>query len=90
MFSPIRNNTQFTEFWMIVDPLPEGMTIGYFAGNPISEGVVDIFGRHFSYVGAASRRSDGEFDVDQLKAGEFIAAPGLVYRLVREPGRRAA
>jgi hypothetical protein len=90
MFSPIRSNAQFTEFWMIVDPQPEGATIGYFAGKPISEGVIDIFGRRFTYVGAASRRPDGEFDVGQLKAGEFIAAPGLVYRLAHESARRAA
>ena len=82
MFAPVRTTSRIAEYSMIVEPRPEGAVIGYFAGEPISERVIDTFGRRFAYVGLASRRRDGEFDADQLKVGEFIAAPGLVYRLI--------
>lgn len=82
MFAPVRTNARVTEYSMIVDPRSEGPIIGYFAGKPISERIVDIFGRCFAYVGLACRRRDGQFDADQLKVGEFIADPGLVYRVI--------
>jgi hypothetical protein len=82
MFAYTRTSGRFADYSVIVDPQPEGAVIGYFAGKPISEQVVDMFGRHFTYVGVASCRRDGDFDVDHLRAGEFIAEPGLVYRLV--------
>jgi hypothetical protein len=96
MFAPIRTPSRVVDYSMILEPRPEGAVIGYFGEKPISEGVVDAFGRHFTYVGLAGRRRDGQFDVAQLKAGEFIAEPGLVYRLITSnssgaaPIRRAA
>jgi hypothetical protein len=96
MFASRHRNTHIAEYSMIVEPRAEGALIGYFAGEPISEGVVDTFGRHFSYVGLACRGRDGRIDVTQLKVGEFVAGPGLIYRLVTSnsgaaaPGRRAA
>ena len=96
MFAPNLAISRAVEYAMIVEPRPEGAVIGYFAGEPISERVIDTFGRRFAYVGLASRRRDGEFDADQLKVGEFIAQPGLVYRLIAKsssgaaPMRRAA
>jgi hypothetical protein len=65
----------------MVEPRPAGPTIGLYRGLPIAERVVDQFGRRFFYVGLASRRRDGRFDVASLRAGEFIVEPGLVYRL---------
>jgi hypothetical protein len=82
MFASRHRNTRIAEYSMIVEPRAEGAVIGYFADEPISESVVDTFGRHFSYVGLACRRRDGLIDVTQLKAGEFVAEPGLVYRLI--------
>lgn len=90
MFASTHLDTRVAEYSLIVEPRAEGAVIGYFAGQPISEGVVDAFGRRFSYVGLASRRRDGQFDVAQLKAGEFIAEPGLVYRLITSNSRNAA
>ena len=94
MFVHTRRDERSAEYSEIVDPQPEGAVIGFFAGKPFSERVVDIFGRHFSYVGVACRRRDGEFDATVLKPGEFIAEPGLVYRLMDPRGsaslRRAA
>jgi hypothetical protein len=76
------------EYSMMVEPRPAGPTIGLYRGLPIAERVVDQFGRRFLYVGLASRRRDGRFDVASLRAGEFIAEPGLVYRL--EANERAS
>ncbi len=69
------------EYSIMVEPRPAGPTIGLYRGLPIAERVVDQFGRRFLYVGLASRRRDGRFDVASLRAGEFIVEPGLVYRL---------
>jgi hypothetical protein len=96
MFVPIRTAPRDAAYSMIIEPRREGAVIGYFADEPISERVVDTFGRCFAYIGLASRRRDGKFDADQLKVGEFIAEPGLVYRLITghsseaAPTRRAA
>lgn len=96
MFAPNLEISRAVEYAMIVEPRPEGSVIGYFAGEPISERVIDAFGRRFAYVGLVSRRRDGRFDVAQLKVGEFIAEPGLVYRMIAKsssgapPMRRAA
>ena len=95
MFVANRSNAQYADYSIIIDPRPEGAIIGHFAGQPISEGVVDIFGRQFTYVGVACRQRNGDFDATHLKSGEFIASPGLVYRIVTDkrgdtPVRRAA
>jgi len=81
MFASTNRDPRVIEYSMIVEPKAVGAIIGYFAGNPIPEGVVDAFGRHFSYAGLACRRRDGLIDVEQLNAGEFVAEPGLIYRL---------
>jgi hypothetical protein len=57
-----------------------GATIGTFCGEEIPESVIDEFGRLFHYAGVAPRRTNGQFDDDALKPGEFIVRPGLVYR----------
>ena len=75
------------DYHMVVEPCPAGSTIGYLAGTPISEVVTDLFGRRFTYAGAAPRKGNGTYDVDSLRSGEFIVEPGLLYRL--EPGKRA-
>jgi hypothetical protein len=90
MFAPIRATSRDAAYSMIIGPRPEGAVIGYFAGEPISERVIDTFGRRFAYIGLASRRRDGKFDADQLKVGEFIAEPGLVYRLITSRSSEAA
>ncbi len=96
MFAHTRSQARPTEYSMIVEPRPEGAVIGYFAGKPISEEVVDLFGRRYRFVGLASFRRDGDIDATGLDVGEFIAEPGLVYRLVSgnsngtPPTRRAA
>ena len=69
------------EYSIVVEPRPTGPTIGVYNGLPIAERVVDQFGRRFAYVGVASRRGSGQFDVASLKPREFIVEPGLIYRL---------
>jgi len=74
-------------YHMIVEPRSAGSTIGYISGIPITEVVTDLFGRRFTYAGAAPRKGNGTYDVDSLRSGEFIVEPGLLYRL--ESGKRA-
>jgi len=67
------------EYFILMEPRPDGPTVGYLDGRPIAASVVDFFGAHYAYVGAAPRRPDGRYDVEALKAGEWLVEPGLVY-----------
>ena len=68
-------------FSIVVEPRPVGPVIGFYHDLPIAERVVDLFGRGFTYAGVIGRRRDGQYDVDRLKSGQFIAEPGIVYDL---------
>jgi hypothetical protein len=67
------------DYYLVVDPRREGPVIGLYREQPITESVTDCFGRSFSYAGVAPRGRDGQYDVNVLKAGQFIVEPGLVY-----------
>jgi hypothetical protein len=71
------------DHYLIIEPRPAGPSIGFFAGAPIAESVIDFFGHRFFYAGLAPRRCDGSYDTDGVGAGEFIAEPGLLYCLER-------
>ena len=78
-----------SDYYLIVDPRPEGPILGVFADLPISESITDCFGRSYIYAGAAPRRRDGRYDIDVLKPGEFLLEPGLVYRLGERKSKSA-
>ncbi len=67
--------------YMIVEPRRAGSVIGYLAGAPITETVIDLFGRRFAFAGIAPRNRDGRYDLDSLRPGEFIVKPGMLYRM---------
>jgi hypothetical protein len=71
------------EYSFIQDPRPIGPPIGSYGGKDFAEFVRDAFGRVFVYSGIASRRRDGRLIAEDLRTGEFIILPGLVYRLSR-------
>ena len=78
----IQTSPQRTDSYNImVEPRPAGTTIGLYRGLPIAERVVDLFDRRFTFVGVIGRRSDGQYDVNALKPGQFVVEPGLVYDL---------
>jgi hypothetical protein len=76
------------EFVIIPGARADGAVIGSINGFEIPEFVLDEFGRRYEYVGLASRRWNGKFDSDVLRAGEFIAEPGLVYKRLKPDGRK--
>lgn len=67
------------EYFMLVEPRPDGPVVGYYAGRAIAAAVLDYFGRRFAYVGVAPRLRSGRYDVDSLRPGEWIVEPGLIY-----------
>ena len=71
------------EYSMLFNARPSGRSMGYYMDRPISEWVIDEFGRRLDYAGIAPRRWHGQFDGDALRPGEFIVQPGLIYRLER-------
>jgi hypothetical protein len=74
------------EYFILRGVTSIGRTIGVYADRPIADTIADEHGRRFVYAGIASRRWNGQFDVDALRPGEFILQPGLVYRLERQNG----
>jgi len=74
--------------FQVQEPRPDGPVIGFYAGEPIASGVIDYFGRRYTYVGAASRHWTGQYDVDALLPGEFPVEPGLVYHFQPNRTRR--
>jgi hypothetical protein len=69
------------EYSILHDAKPAGPPIGTYGGRDIPHSVVDESGRLYVYAGVAPRRSNGQFDDDALKPGEFIVLPELVYCL---------
>src|SRR5262245_15443866 len=67
------------EYFILVEPRPDGPIIGRYSGHAIAEAVVDYFGRRFTYAGIAPRLRSGRYDVDSLRLGEWIVEPGLIY-----------
>lgn len=67
------------EYFLLANVRFDGATIGYLAGKPIREVVVDADGAAYYFAGVAPRDSSGRFDVCALRQGEWIVQPGLVY-----------
>ncbi|WP_045836650.1 hypothetical protein [Hyphomicrobium sp. 99] len=85
-----KRRAQVLEYSILQNTTFEGPIIGRLDGRNFSEFVRDEFGRLLDYAGVAPRRSDGKFDPDALKTGEFIVLPGLIYRYRLKGRRRAA
>jgi hypothetical protein len=73
------SRSRLAEYFMLHKPRGEGPSVGTFAGQAISECVVDCFGKHYRFVGIAPRLQDGRYDVDALHPGEWLVEPGLIY-----------
>jgi hypothetical protein len=68
-----------TEYFILANLREQGAIIGRLAGHPIADTVVDTSGLRYHFVGVAPRDRSGRFDVEALRAGEWIVQPGLVY-----------
>ncbi|OCP00500.1 MULTISPECIES: hypothetical protein [unclassified Ensifer] len=68
-----------TEYFVLADIQQEGAVIGFLAGQPIREMVIDHDGLRYRFVGVAPRLPSGGFDVLALRPGEWIVQPGLIY-----------
>jgi hypothetical protein len=58
----------------------DGPVLGYCAGQPIWEAVVDRLGHRYVFTGVAVYRRDGRIDLNALGRGERLLEPGLIYR----------
>ncbi|MBN9216531.1 MAG: hypothetical protein J0I79_01135 [Mesorhizobium sp.] len=68
-----------TEYFVLANLREQGRIIGRLAGHPIADTVVDASGQRYRFAGVAPRDHSGRFDVEALRAGEWIVQPGLVY-----------
>jgi hypothetical protein len=77
------------EHYLLSDTQADGPMLGYCAGQPIWEAIVDGLGRRYVFAGVAVYRNDGGVDVAALGRGEWLLKPGLIYRQDRseKPGR---
>jgi len=77
------------EYLILVDPRPDGPSLGFYRDKPIAAAVVDYFGRRYVYSGIATRRRDGQYNVDALRKEERLVEPGLIYCFDPGPGGKA-
>ena len=75
------------DYLMLSDPRPDGPVVGFFRDRSIAAAVVDYFGRRYVFSGLASRRRNGQYDIDAFARGEWLVEPGLVYAHDSAPGR---
>lgn len=74
------------DYYMLMEPRPDGTVLGYYAGQPIAAYVVDAHGDRYRYAGVAPRLRNGGYDLEAVRSGEWLVEPGLVY--FREPSKR--
>jgi hypothetical protein len=87
MTTPHFSKDRPVDYFVLVEPEPDGPMIGTYNNHPIAAAVKDAFGRRYLYVGVATRRRDGQLDVTTLSPGEWFSPRGLVYRMEsRESG----
>jgi hypothetical protein len=67
------------EYFVLDRPQYEGGVVGYLAGQPIRDVVIDARGHRYRFAGLARRDVNGRLDVGCLRVGEWIVLPGLVY-----------
>jgi hypothetical protein len=68
------------DYYLLVEPHPDGPILGSYAGHPIAEGMIDGYGARYTFVGIAPRLRGGSYDSEALLPGEWLVEPGLVYR----------
>ena len=68
------------EYFMLLDPRPDGPRVGFYDGQEIPAAVIDAEGRRYLYAGVAPRLLSGHYDLDALRKDEWLVEPGLVYR----------
>lgn len=86
-FRPPKRRTSFRvtsrsfpfEYFMLHSFRREGPVVGHIGARPISDAVIDGFGRRYHFVGVARRDRRGRLDVKSLRQGEWIVAPDLIY-----------
>ncbi len=67
------------EYFVLGNPRFDGAVVGYLAGRPIRDIVIDATGHRYRFAGLAHRDGNGRLDVESLRAGEWIVLPDLVY-----------
>lgn len=68
-----------TEYFVLANLRHDGPVVGHLDDQPIHEMVTDGNGLRYHYAGLAPRDTNGQLDVEALRAGEWIVKPGLVY-----------
>lgn len=76
---PVTSRSFPFEYFMLHSFRREGPVVGHIGARPISDAVIDGFGRRYHFVGVARRDRRGRLDVKSLRQGEWIVAPDLIY-----------
>ena len=77
--SRIASRSRPVDYFMLQEPKGEGPVVGHFAGQAISERMIDYLGDRYRFVGIAPRLSNGRYDTEALRVGEWLVEPGLIY-----------
>ncbi|MDY0883501.1 hypothetical protein ACFPL7_11120 [Dongia soli] len=77
-----RNIEPPAEYYMLVGAQPEGNVVCFFREKPVTDVVRDERGYRYIFAGLAPRKDDGSYDVRNMRDGEVIVEPGLIYQLI--------
>lgn len=77
-----RNIEPPAEYFMLVGAQPEGDVVCFFREKPVTDVLKDERGYRYVFAGVAPRKYDGSYDVRNMRNGEVIVEPGLIYQLI--------
>ena len=78
---PTRTTAIPTEYFILANLRADGPVVGHLAGLPIREAVIDHDGQRYRFSGVMPCTRSGRFAVENLRPGEWIVRPGLIYTL---------
>lgn len=78
-----------TEYFILANLRSDGPVVGHLAGKPIHAAVIDQDGKRYRFTGVMPRARNGRFAVENLRPGEWIVQPGLIYALEEPAALRA-
>jgi hypothetical protein len=67
------------EYFVLSNVRADGAIVAYISGRAVRSTVIDADGCRYRFSGVARRDAAGRLDVGDLRTGEWIVYPNLVY-----------
>lgn len=67
---------------MLAGAQPEGEVVCFLGEKPVTDVIKDERGHRYVFAGLVPRKCDGSYDLRNMRDGEVIVEPGLIYQLI--------